>query len=136
MINIFLCGGPPHQDMWDIKTNAPSEIRGEFNPISTAVSGIRIGECFPKLAAMMDRLAVIRSVVGCGRFHDACQCLSGWRRTFPDAGMSAIGGRPSIGPVLSKLRGPVDRGIPPTVGLAPKTKYEPWSNSGGPGYRC
>ena len=64
IINIFLGGGPPHQDMWDIKTEAPREIRGEFNPIDTAVPGIQIGECFPKLAAIMDRLVVVRSVVG------------------------------------------------------------------------
>src|SRR5437868_2173705 len=48
VINIFLCGGPPHQDMWDIKTDAPAEIRGEFSEISTCVPGIRIGELFPK----------------------------------------------------------------------------------------
>src|SRR5205814_3139536 len=44
LINIFLGGGPPHQDMWDIKTEAPKEIRGEFSPIATNVTGIRIGE--------------------------------------------------------------------------------------------
>lgn len=65
VINIFLGGGPPHQDMWEIKTEAPREIRGEFSPIATAVPGIQIGECFPKLAAIMDRLVVVRSVVGC-----------------------------------------------------------------------
>ena len=44
VINIFLGGGPPHQDMWDIKTEAPKEIRGEFKPIVTKVTGIQIGE--------------------------------------------------------------------------------------------
>ena len=44
IINIFLGGGPPHQDMWDIKTQAPSEIRGPFQPIATPVPGIQIGE--------------------------------------------------------------------------------------------
>lgn len=39
VINIFLGGGPPHQDMWDIKTDAPKEIRGEFDPIKTKVPG-------------------------------------------------------------------------------------------------
>ena len=53
VINIFLGGGPPHQDMWDIKTEAPKEIRGEFKPIATKVNGIQIGEVFPKIAAMM-----------------------------------------------------------------------------------
>ena len=81
IINIFLGGGPPHQDMWEIKTEAPAEIRGEFAPIPTAVPGIQIGECFPKIASMMDRMAVIRSVVGCSGGHDAFQCFSGWNRS-------------------------------------------------------
>src|SRR5271154_3373507 len=55
VINIFLGGGPPHQDMWDIKTEAPSEIRGEFKPIATNVTGIQIGETFPRIARMMDK---------------------------------------------------------------------------------
>ena len=130
VINIFLGGGPPHQDMWDIKTEAPSEIRGEFSPIDTAVPGIQIGECFPKLAALMDKLVVIRSVVGCSGAHDAFQCLSGWDRR--DA--ASIGGRPSIGSVLSKIRGPIDPGIPPAVALAAKTRHVPWSEPGDPGF--
>src|SRR5947208_1537397 len=44
VINIFLPGGPPHQDMWDLKIDAPSEIRGEFRPIKTSVPGIQICE--------------------------------------------------------------------------------------------
>ena len=47
VINIFLGGGPPHQDMWDLKTDAPKEIRGEFKPIATNVPGIQIGETLP-----------------------------------------------------------------------------------------
>src|SRR5687768_4848178 len=42
IIMVFLPGGPPHQDMWEIKTEAPAEIRGEFQPIKTSVSGIEI----------------------------------------------------------------------------------------------
>ena len=52
VINIFLGGGPTHQDMWDIKTDAPVEIRGPFQPISTIVAGIQIGECFPQIASI------------------------------------------------------------------------------------
>ena len=80
VINIFLGGGPPHQDMWDIKHNAPSEIRGEFNPISTNVAGIQIGECFPMIASMFDKFTAIRSVVGCKNKHDGYQCATGWPR--------------------------------------------------------
>ncbi len=130
IINIFLAGGPPHQDMWDIKTEAPSEIRGEFGPIDTAVPGIQIGECFPKLAAMMDKLVVVRSVVGCSGGHDAFQCFSGWDRRS----LNSIGGRPSIGSVLSKLRGPTSPSIPSTVALCAKTRHVPWSEPGDPGF--
>jgi len=54
VIQIFLAGGPPHQDMWDLKMEAPAEIRGEFQPIATSVPGIQICEVFPKLAQRMD----------------------------------------------------------------------------------
>src|SRR5690606_20821355 len=54
VINVFLGGGPPHQDMWDVKTEAPVEIRGEFSPIATNVPGIDICEVFPQIAAKMD----------------------------------------------------------------------------------
>src|SRR6266542_1008873 len=47
VINIFLGGGPPHQDMFDLKLDAPAEIRGEFSPIKTKVPGIEICEVFP-----------------------------------------------------------------------------------------
>src|SRR5690242_2941428 len=61
VINVFLGGGPPHQDMWDLKMEAPTEIRGEFKPINTKVPGIQICEVFPRLASLMDRCAIIRS---------------------------------------------------------------------------
>src|SRR5215467_16074962 len=77
VINIFLGGGPPHQDMWEIKTEAPAEIRGEFKPIPTRVTGLQIGEVFRKIAAMMDKFVAIRSVVGATGGHDALQCTSG-----------------------------------------------------------
>src|SRR5438309_11351381 len=78
VINIFLGGGPPHQDMWDLKPDAPAEIRGEFKPIATKVPGIQIGEVFPRIAGLMDRFAILRSVVGAAGGHDAVQCMSGW----------------------------------------------------------
>ena len=62
--NIFLGGGPPHQDMWEIKTEAPKNIRGPFKPIATSVPGIQIGECFPRIAESMDKAAVLRAVPG------------------------------------------------------------------------
>ncbi len=130
IINIFLGGGPPHQDMWEIKTEAPSEIRGEFKPIATSVPGIQIGEVFPRIAALMDKCVVIRSVVGAVDRHDAYQCLSGW----PKSALATLGGRPSLGSVLAKLHGPVDPSVPPFVGLAAPTRHVPWSDHGHPGF--
>ncbi|MEL6110148.1 MAG: DUF1501 domain-containing protein, partial [Planctomycetota bacterium] len=130
VINIFLAGGPPHQDMWEIKTEAPSEVRGEFQPISTNVPGIQIGEVFQKLAGMMDKAAVIRSIVGCRGGHDAIQCFTGW-----DPGsLRGLGGRPSIGAAASKMFGPVDPAVPPFVGLTAPTRHLPWSDSGQSGF--
>src|SRR5213083_2396756 len=62
VIMIFLPGGPSHQDMFDLKMDAPSEIRGEFKPIPTNVPGIQICEHLPKLAKMTDKLAILRSI--------------------------------------------------------------------------
>jgi hypothetical protein len=130
VINIFLAGGPPHQDMWEIKTEAPSEIRGEFRPIRTNVSGIEICEVFPQLAGMMDKAAVIRSVVGCAGGHEAFQCMTGW---LPND-LRSVGGRPAIGSAVSKLYGPVDPSVPPYVGLAARSSHVPWSDPGSPGF--
>ena len=104
VINIFLGGGPPHQDMWDIKTEAPSEIRGPFKPISTNVAGVYIGECFPQIASMFDKFTAIRSVVGSDGSHDGYQCVTGWSRKDMVSGTSY----PAIGACASKILGPVD----------------------------
>jgi hypothetical protein len=130
VINIFLGGGPPHQDMWDIKTEAPSEIRGEFRPIATRVNGIQIGEVFPRVAAQMDKIALIRSVVGATGAHDGFQCMTGWT----PADLRSVGGRPSLGSAVAKIQGPVDPGVPPFVGLAAPTGEIRWSDSGKPGF--
>ena len=98
---IFLSGGPPHQDMVDLKPDAPVEVRGEFKPIRTNVPGLDICELLPRLAQRMDRLAVIRSLVGSEGHHAAFQCMTG--RTHA---RQPGGGWPSLGSVVSKLQGP------------------------------
>jgi hypothetical protein len=130
VINVFLGGGPPHQDMFDLKMDAPDEIRGEFSPIATKVPGFQICEVFPKLASIMDRCAVIRSVVGATDRHDAFQCMTGW--TVKD--LASLGGHPSLGSVVTKLKGPIEPSVPPFVGLAEPTKEIRWSDSGKPGF--
>ena len=77
IIMIFLPGGPPHQDIFDLKMDAPAEVRGEFKPIHTNVAGIEICELFPLIAQQMDKLVPIRSIVGASGAHDAYECLTG-----------------------------------------------------------
>jgi hypothetical protein len=126
---IFLSGGPPHQDMVDLKPDAPAEVRGEFNPIKTNVPGIEICEHLPRLAGMMDRFAVIRSLVGSEGHHSAFQCMHG--RTQQN---QPGGGWPSFGSVVSKVQGPVAEAVPPFVGLSPKMKTPTWAIVGQPGF--
>jgi hypothetical protein len=129
VIMIFLSGGPPHQDMVDLKPDAPVEIRGEFKPIRTKVTGIEICEHLPELAGRMDRLAIIRSLVGSEGHHASFQCMTGktHRRQPP-------GGWPALGSVISRLQGRVHRAVPPFVGLSPRMKSSTWADPGQPGY--
>src|SRR5947209_6066704 len=129
VIMIFLPGGPSHQDIFDLKMDAPSEIRGEFRPISTKVPGIQICEHLPKLAKCMNKLILIRSMVGALDDHNAFQCLTGRVARNPPPG-----GWPCLGSVLSKLYGAVDKSIPPFVGLAPKMGHMEWADNGLPGF--
>src|SRR5438128_3630136 len=83
----------------------------------------------PLIARVMHKLVVIRSIVGATGGHDAIQCLTGrTNRNMP------AGGWPSLGSVLSKLEGPVDKAVPPFVGLSPKMGHMPWADAGVPGF--
>jgi hypothetical protein len=62
VILVFLQGGPSHLDIWDPKPDAPENIRGEFKAISTCVDGIQLSETMPRLAQVIDRATLIRSV--------------------------------------------------------------------------
>ena len=129
IIMIFLPGGPPHQDMWDLKPQAPSEIRGEFSPIKTNVSGIQICELLPRIARMMDKFIAIRSVVGSVGSHVGFQCLTGRSHVNQPPG-----GWPYLGSVLAKLQGPVDRTIPVSLDLAPLMGHRPYNLGREPGF--
>ena len=77
VILIYLVGGPPHQDMFALKPDAPKEIAGPWKPIATNVTGIQICEAFPRIAKMMDKFTIIRSLVGNQADHDAIQVFNG-----------------------------------------------------------
>ena len=128
VIMIFLPGGPSHQDMFDLKPDAPAEFRGEFKPIDTNVPGIQICEHLPLMAGMMDKLVTLRSIVGGEDRHSDFQCTTG--HTF---GRQPIGGWPHIGSVISKLQGPVHPSIPPFMGMEPRMQHRPYNDS-SPGF--
>ena len=69
VIQVFMGGGPSHIDLYDLKPDAPAEIRGEFRSIATRLPGVQLGELVPRLAGVMDRLAVVRSVAHANASH-------------------------------------------------------------------
>ena len=96
VIWIWLRGGASHIDTWDMKPDAPVEVRGEFQPIATKVPGIQICEYLPQQAAMMDRLAIIRGILS----ND----LGDHTPHYILTGLPSRGVRPSFGAVTSYLR--------------------------------
>jgi hypothetical protein len=119
-IVLFMWGGPSQLDTWDPKPDAPSEVRGEFRPISTRVPGLRISEHLPRLAQRADRYAVIRSMT-----HDDPAHLSSVHHVLTgrhapkvksDADPPSRRDSPHIGSVLAYLR-PTQQTLPSFVTL-------------------
>jgi len=113
-------GGPAHQDTWDMKPDAPAEIRGEFAPISTNVPGIQICEHFPQLARRCDQLALVRSVTHNNADHTPSThfLLTGQP---PPTSKDVRVQWPSLGAVLSRL-GRGRSALPPFVSMRPKVE--------------
>ena len=85
VILIYLVGGPPHQDLFDLKPNAPREFAGPWRPRATNVPGIQICEALPRLSRIMDKLIIVRSLVGNQADHDAIQVFNGHHPRKPAA---------------------------------------------------
>jgi hypothetical protein len=100
-ITIFLVGSPGHIDTWDMKPDAPAEVRGKYAPISTNVPGIQICEHFPLMARMMDKVALIRSLhYNTGSSHENGQR---WMMTGHDFNADSM--KPHAGSVVSRMFG-------------------------------
>ena len=128
-IILFLNGGPPHLDMWDLKPDAPAEIRGEFSPIATSLSGYQMGEMLPRMAQHAHRSTIVRSMHhSVNNAHAAAVYCA---LTGHDRGEIGGGAResdnPAPGSVLSMFR-PPERTIVPFVHLPYVTK----EGAGGP----
>lgn len=127
-ILVYLSGGISHQDTVDLKPEAPLEIRGEYSPIETNVTGIFISEKLPLLAKCMDRYSILRSIVGQRDEHTSYQNLTG--RQMNDAIREHV---PNFGSLVSQIQGPTNPVTPPFIDLFPTMQHRPY-NSQGAGY--
>ena len=118
---MMLVGAPSQLDTWDMKPNAPAEIRGPFKPLKTNVPGVEVSEIFPRMARHADKYALLRTVYHtAAAVHDTGHQMMQTGRLF-QGGIE----HPSVGSVLAKLRGP--RGDAPPHVLLPR----PIGNTGG-----
>ncbi|MCS7017298.1 MAG: DUF1501 domain-containing protein [Gemmatales bacterium] len=119
VIILFLSGGPSHLDTFDMKPDAPEEIRGTFRPISTKVPGLHICEHFPRTSRLADRLVVIRSMHHTSGNHPAASYWmmtgSPIARPAPQSVTLSREDRPHLGSVLAKFLGARRRGVPAYV---------------------
>ena len=116
---IFLFGGPSQIDLWDMKPDAPVEIRGDFKPVSTAVPGIQVCEHLPLIARQMDKLCLLRSMTHGMNVHGPAmsQLFTGRDYPFPPITDEA---RPDDWPSISSLAtryGTPQGGLPSSVVL-------------------
>lgn len=119
VIFVFCTGAPAHQDMWDLKPDAPAESRGEFQPVDTKAAGVRISEHLPKLAGVADKFAVVRSMTHKlpSHEHGTHYLLTGINQNPPGAThMASRNDWPCYASGLQYLRGG-DEGLPAGVHL-------------------
>lgn len=118
VIFVWLPGGPPHIDMYDMKPAAPEEIRGPFKPIRSTVPGMEICELMPRHAAMADKYAIVRSIA-----HDFADHGGGHKRmmtgVIPATPVDTVNDAPAASSIVAKCREHIDRGIPNLVSINP-----------------
>jgi hypothetical protein len=128
-ILVFLNGGPSHLDMWDMKPDAPKEVRGEFKPIATTVPGVQFSEHLPKLARHMHRCTLVRSMHHSVNNAHAAAVYTGL--TGHDRGEIGGGARPTDHPAIGSVLGlcrPPSRSVVPYVSMP----YITQEGAGGP----
>ena len=131
-IFIFIIGGMPHQDMWDMKPDAPAEIRGDFSPIATKVPGIQVSDLLPRIAGVTDKLAILRSLTHGDPDHTAGYhvMMTGQHPGFGGSFNRNVlnnNMHPSFGSMVAKLGGSSGT-LPPYISVPN------FLNSGGPSF--
>lgn len=115
VIMLWLQGGVSHHETFDMKPDASSEIRGEFSPISTNQPGTFVGEYYPRLSRMMDKLAVVRSMTHSEAAHQrGSMYMVEGRKPTPTASGTQPSGHPEFGSIIAQELGGRG-GLPPFV---------------------
>ncbi len=128
-ILIWMDGGPSHYETFDPKPDAPREVRGEFSPIETSVPGIYFSEPMQRLAAIADKLAIVRSICHNQGNHGAGNhyMMTGAPTRIPVGCGAFVSFHPSLGSVAAHERGAIG-------GLPPYFSIPSMSRSGGPNF--
>jgi hypothetical protein len=119
VILLWLSGGPSHQDLFDLKPEAPSDIRGEFRPIKTNLPGLEISELLPRMAKQADRFAMLRGITHTRGEHEGAHIwtLTGYKPTRPFYALrDPSQDQPSMGSVVVQELGPKSA-VPPYVSI-------------------
>jgi hypothetical protein len=126
VIQVFMGGGPSHIDLYDLKPDAPAELRGEFRPICSRLPGVQLGELVPGLAGVMDRIALVRSVSHTNASHLPA---SHWMMTGYEPPPGSSGNiNPACGANVARARGANEPGMPAYVSVPRRQLL------GGPAY--
>jgi hypothetical protein len=108
---VYLGGGLSHHDSFDLKPDAPAEIRGKYSPIDTVVPGLRVGELLPRMAKVMNRLTLVRSGAHNNDHHETA---TNW--VLSGRFGSAFGDYPAMGAVVAHETGFTGQ-LPPYVAV-------------------
>jgi hypothetical protein len=120
VILLFLHGGAATQDMFDLKPDAPAEIRGEFSPIATSAPGVSICEHLPRMSKWMHKAAIVRSVNHNAGCHNTVPAFTGYTQMEPVQNVPSPNHPPSMGSVceyLDQQSGRQERRLPAYVCL-------------------
>ncbi|MBI1372600.1 MAG: DUF1501 domain-containing protein [Phycisphaera sp.] len=120
VILVYLGGGMSHHDTFDLKPDAPDDVRGQYNSIKSNVPGLRISEKLPMMAQVMDKVALVRSGAHNNDHHETA---TNW--VLSGRFGSAFGDYPAIGAVVAHETGFVGRVLPPYVAI-PKNPSFSW----------
>ncbi|MCH2201423.1 MAG: DUF1501 domain-containing protein [Fuerstiella sp.] len=130
VIMFNLLGGPAHMDMFDMKPEAPLEIRGEFQPISTSLPGLQICEHLPNLAQWMHRATLIRTFSHSFNSHDPLPFMTGFTDNQPSS-QAMSSDPPDIGAICQYLKlGPGDLPAAVCMPCFPGSGQKGWRRRG------